>query len=229
MPPDVAAQSTYEAYLDSEWLRFSQDPTRGDLLLDAVRGERVRRVLDVGCGAGQELMPFARDGAVGVGVDVDPSSGRYGRRLYGRHFPEARVTFLTAQAERLPFQTGTFDVVICRVALPYTDNARALSEMARTLRPGGLLLLKIQHHLFYVGEAIAGIRKGSVLPAVHAARVLAAGAWYHMTGRQPRWPSAETSQSESLLRRELSGMGLSIVRRLPDWNPETPSFVIRKA
>lgn len=196
--------------------------------MEAARGEPIRRVLDVGCGAGQELMPFVRQGALGVGVDLDPSSGRYGRRLYKTHYPDARVTFLTAPAERLPFRSGAFDVVICRVALPYTDNARALGEMSRTLRPGGLLLLKIQHHLFYVGEAMAGFRKGQVLPAVHAARVIAAGAWYHLTGRQPRWPSTETSQSESLLRRELARMGLSIVTRLPDWNPETPSFAIRK-
>jgi ubiquinone/menaquinone biosynthesis C-methylase UbiE len=130
----------------------------------------------------------------------------------------------------LPFSDGVFDAAICRVALPYTDNARALGEIGRVLRPGGVLLLKIHHHRFYVAEALAGLRKRRILPAVHAARVIAAGAWYQVTGRQPRGRlfSGETALSESLLRRELARAGLEIVRRLPDWNAQTPAYLIRK-
>lgn len=230
MPPDPRADRAYLEYLDREWAHFGGDAGRAAASLAATAGLRVRRVLDVGCGAGQELTPFARAGAFGVGVDVNAASAPHARRLHQRDLPAAPVAFVTAAAERLPFQSASFDVTICRVALPYTDNARALAEMGRVLRPGGVLLLKIHHHRFYLAEALAGVRRGQILPAVHAARVMAAGAWYQISGRQPRgrWLSGETAQSETLLRRELARAGLEIARRLPDWNPETPAYVIRK-
>jgi SAM-dependent methyltransferase len=228
----VAADSAgeYRQYLDDEWARFDRESERAAASLAATEGIRVRRVLDVGCGAGQELAPFARGGAFGVGVDLNPASAPHGRRLYARHQPDVHVAFATSAAERLPFSDGVFDAAICRVALPYTDNARALGEIGRVLRPGGVLLLKIHHHRFYVAEALAGLRKRRILPAVHAARVIAAGAWYQVTGRQPRGRlfSGETALSESLLRRELARAGLEIVRRLPDWNAQTPAYLIRK-
>jgi SAM-dependent methyltransferase len=221
----------YDEYLDTEWRQFTADPRRAEALLACTRGRRVERVLDVGCGAGQELLPFVREGARGVGIDLDPGAAPHGRRLYARHRPDGRVAFLTGAAERLPFADDSFDVAICRVALPYTDNARALAEMGRVLRPGGLLLLKIHHHRYYVAKMIDGLRTGEILSAVHAVRVMTAGALYYVTGRQPRskWPSRETWQSEGLLRRELRRIGLEIAGRLPDSNPKTPSYVIRKA
>jgi SAM-dependent methyltransferase len=224
------AANVYRQYLDDEWARFAREAERAGASLAATEGIRVRRVLDVGCGAGQELTPFARGGAFGVGVYLNPASAPHGRRLYARHLPAADVAFITSAAEHLPFRDGAFDAAICRVALPYTDNARALAEIGRVLRPGGVLLLKIHHHRFYVAEALAGLRKRRILPAVHAARVIAAGCWYQITGRQPRGRlfSGETALSESLLRRELSRAGLEIVRRLPDWNAETPAYVIHR-
>jgi ubiquinone/menaquinone biosynthesis C-methylase UbiE len=220
----------YADYLDSEWNAFLADPQRERSLLESTRGVQVRRILDVGCGAGQELSPFARRGAIAVGIDLDAQSAARGRQLYASAYPDARIGFVTGAAESLPFHESSFDVAICRVALPYTDNRRALAEMGRVLRPGGLLLLKIQRHRYYVAKMMAGLRSGEIRSAIHAVRVMAAGALYHVTGRQPRtrWPSRETFQSESMLRRELLRVGMEISGHLADSNPSTPSLVIRK-
>jgi len=43
-----------------------------------------------------------------------------------------------AAAERLPFASGSFDGLICKVVIPYTDEASAVREIARVLRPGGV-------------------------------------------------------------------------------------------
>jgi ubiquinone/menaquinone biosynthesis C-methylase UbiE len=137
---------SYDAYVRREWELFEGDGSRASASLEALGGARVERVLDVGCGAGQELLPFVQGrGAVGVGVDVAPETGRAGRELFDARAPSARVAFVRAAAEALPFAAGSFDVVVCRLALPYTDNARALSEMSRVLRAGGVLILKIHH------------------------------------------------------------------------------------
>jgi ubiquinone/menaquinone biosynthesis C-methylase UbiE len=221
----------YDEYLRREWELFEGDPVRARASLEAVGGGPVSHVLDVGCGAGQELLPFVRErGAYGVGVDIAPDAGLAGRTLYTTRAHGAQVVFLRAEAEALPFAHASFDVVVCRLALPYTDNARALSEMARVLRAGGVLLLKIHHPRYYLGEAAEALAALSPLTFVHAARVLAAGTLYRITGRQTRSKlvSPETFQTEAMLRRELERVGLKIRREMPDSNPSTPSYLIEK-
>ncbi|MGB9178657.1 MAG: methyltransferase domain-containing protein, partial [Pyrinomonadaceae bacterium] len=141
-----------------------------------------------------------------------------------------RFVFLRAAAEALPFQSESFDVVICRLALPYTDNRRTLAEFARVLRSGGVLFLKTHHANFYLHKFKQGMGERDARSMVHAARVLAAGAIYHLSGRQPRLriPSTETFQSAWLLRRELARCGLRIRREMPDSDSATPSFLIVK-
>lgn len=223
--------SEYDSYVRTEWEMFAADAGRARDTLEAVAGLDARRVLDVGCGAGQELLPFAQQpGAVCVGADVTPEAGLAGRELFASRAPLGRVAFVRAAAESLPFAAGSFDVVICRLALPYTDNARCLSELARVLRPGGALLLKIHHARYYARKLREGLLAGQPASAVHAARVLAAGLVYQLTGQQPRTrlPSRETFQTLPLLRRELERRGLEIRRELRDSNPRTPSFLIVK-
>lgn len=54
----------------------------------------------------------------------------------------ADVTFETGDAEALPFETGTFDVALAVTVLCFVgDAARAIDEMARVLKPGGLLVI----------------------------------------------------------------------------------------
>ncbi|MDQ3472990.1 MAG: class I SAM-dependent methyltransferase, partial [Acidobacteriota bacterium] len=111
----------YESYMRAEWQSFIADSSRAKVALESVDGMIVERALDVGCGGGQELIPFlALPSAFGVGVDVVEGSGRVGRELFSARVEGERVTFVTSAAEALPFQSGSFDVAICRLALPYT-------------------------------------------------------------------------------------------------------------
>lgn len=87
------------------------------------------RVLDVGCGPGWQLQSLREAGCAGVGVDVAWDALREAR--------SQGLQVLRGQAERLPFPAGTFDGLICKVAVPYTDEQRAIAEFARVLRPGG--------------------------------------------------------------------------------------------
>ncbi len=224
-------ESEYEAYIAAEWEMFAGEAARGRSTQAAVAGIEVRRVLDVGCGAGQELLPFASRGAFGVGADLAPETGRLARGRFARHGLNDRVAFVRATAESLPFASGAFDVLISRLALPYAHNPRAIAEFARVLRSGGLLLLKIHHAWFYVDEGWRGFRAGRLLVTVHAARVLCSGAVYHLTGKhvRNRLLTHETFQSRWLLERELARNRLSIVREMPDSDRCTPSFLIQKS
>lgn len=222
----------YDKYIRGAWARFIADPSRSRALLDAVSGLEISRVLDVGCGAGQQLLPFVTDrNAQGFGLDPAQDVGIAGRQLFAAHAPAARIAFVRGSAERLPFSSGSFDLIICRLVLPYTDNVQTLSEIARVLRRGGALLLKIHHPRFYLRKLSQGFVSRDLISMVHAARVLYAGTLYGLTGRQPtgRLTAArEVFQTEGLVRRELARQGLVISRRLPDSDAVTPSFFITK-
>ena len=225
-----AAATDYESYLEDEWLLFAGDHARQRLAREAVQGISVTSVLDVGCGGGQDLIPFASAGATCIGIDIAPESGRFARRLFAAHYPGVPVHFATSGAEQLPFSDASFDVVLCRVALPYTDNRQALREMARVLRPGGVLLLKTHHPKYYLRKALDGVSRRSPLFSIHALRVLLSGAIYQLSGHQPKGGLLlrETFQTEGLLSRELHPVGLSLGDELPDSNALTRSYRVTK-
>ena len=233
------SQKTTEAEEFDSYLRSARqnliaamnEPARFQPFLETVADRRVERVLDVGCGIGQMLYPFvAFKGAFGVGLDPTHQACRMGRDLYATHAPAARVRFVYGKAEALPFESASFDVVNCGLALPYMNNARAIEEIGRVLRPGGILLLKIHHARYYLRDLWRSLMSRRLLSMVHAGRVLAVGAIYHLTEKQTdtRLLGIETFQTRWLLRRELSRRGLNIERERLDTNPLTPAFVISK-
>jgi SAM-dependent methyltransferase len=222
--------SELQTYLEDEWLIFARDPTRQQDALRAVAGIAVRRALDIGCGGGQDLIPFAVAGSHAVGVDIARDTIAWAHDRFGSTLPDLPVTFATGAAEALPFGDGTFDVILCRVTIPYTDNRKALSEMARVLRPGGAILLRTHRPRYYVDKIRAGIKMRSPLFAVHAVRVLLSGSIYRMTGWQPNggWLLKETFLTTGMLERELTALGLHIDRELDDSVALAGSYRIRK-
>ena len=221
----------FEAYLADEWRLFAGDATRQREARRAVAHLTVGRVLDAGCGGGQDLIPFASQGLTCIGVDIAHANAVWATQQFGAHLPQLAVRFATSAVEHLPFRDTFFDVVLCRVAIPYTDNRAALAEIARVLRPGGALLLKTHAAPYYLHKFAEGIRTRSPLFSVHALRVLVSGLIYHLTRWQPAGGPLlkESFQSRWLLGKELARVGLAIDGELADSNRLTPSYRITKA
>jgi ubiquinone/menaquinone biosynthesis C-methylase UbiE len=105
------------------------------------------RVLDLGCGIGNILIALAEETDFGhppVGVDVSSDLVRIGEREIARAGLRDRIRLEVAPATRLPFEDGSFDVVLTSHVLKHLDDETLLTsfrEVARVLRPGGRFLL----------------------------------------------------------------------------------------
>lgn len=92
-------------------------------------------VLDVGAGTGKlTRLLLARFGRV---VAVEPAEAM--RRLLAAGCPDAEV--LAGSAEEIPLADGSVDAVFAAESFHWFDGARALTEIARVLRPEGELVL----------------------------------------------------------------------------------------
>lgn len=96
-------------------------------------------VLEVAIGTGLNL-PYYPEGIRLTGVEWSPAMLALAARRAGHLGREVELRLGDAQA--LDFPAGVFDTVVCTFSLcAIPDHRQALTEMARVLRPGGLLLL----------------------------------------------------------------------------------------
>jgi SAM-dependent methyltransferase len=95
-----------------------------------------QRCLDIGCGAGEDARAIREvSGAEVVGIDLRP---RMAAEARSRSAGRPGVTFLVADAGRLPFLDSAFDAAWVKRALMHMASpADAVREMARVVRRGG--------------------------------------------------------------------------------------------
>jgi ubiquinone/menaquinone biosynthesis C-methylase UbiE len=98
--------------------------------------------LDVATGGGQTALRFAPHVSRVVALDLTPRM-LVAARTFVEEQGASNVVFSGGDAENLPFVTGAFDLVTCRIAPHhFPDCFRFIQECARVLKPGGLLLIE---------------------------------------------------------------------------------------
>jgi len=109
-----------------------------------------RRLLEVGCGIGTDLVRFARGGARVTGIDLAETAIDLARRNFALHGVEAE-TLQVGNAEALPFDEGSFDVVYGHGVIQYTaDPARLLAECHRVLKPDGEAIFMVYNRVSWL-------------------------------------------------------------------------------
>lgn len=142
-----------------------------------------RKVLDIGCGAGQSLMATNFEpGTTVIGVDVDKSALTLGRQL------DKNISFVCARAECLPFQPERLDFVFSRVALPYMNVRETLFEIRRVLKRGGTLWLVLHPYSIVLKEFLQSISHLKIKRAAVCLYVFTNGAVLNLLGREFHLP-----------------------------------------
>jgi SAM-dependent methyltransferase len=101
-----------------------------------------RRILDAGCGAGALFAVLRERGAIVTGIDQSAGMLKLARRRLDGD-ADLRVAELGAP---LPFPDGAFDDVTASLVLHYLkDWGPALAELRRVLKPGGRLIVSVNH------------------------------------------------------------------------------------
>jgi SAM-dependent methyltransferase len=191
------------ASTEAHWSRFWREraeiddvyPTAGRVV-DQVLAEgpvQGQRVLEVGAGSGRDSVTLAEHGARAVILDYSTPSLEVARGVAKRSGRE--VLLIRADALRLPFRDGTFDVVFHQGLLEhFRDPMPLLLENVRVLKGDALLLVDVpqRFHLYTVLK--------------HA--LIAMGKWF------AGWETEFTiDELEGLMRRS----GVRIVRRYGAW------------
>jgi SAM-dependent methyltransferase len=163
------------------------------------------RVLDIGFGGGHQMRHLLEAGCRAYGIEHNPALAATGR--------VAGLTVCRAQAEGLPFRDGSLDGVVCKVVIPYTDEARAIAEIARVLRPDGIA--RVSFH--GLGYSLRYLLQGENWKRrVYAARVILNTIVYAIAGRRlPGFVGDTLYQGRGRLQRYYRRAGLDVIRDHP--------------
>jgi len=125
----------------------------GEMLCEAVDLRAGSRVLDVAAGNGNGSLAAARRWCDVVSTDYVPALLADGQRRAAAE--RLNITFKEADAEQLPFEDASFDVVLSSFGVMFAPNhSRAALEMLRVCRPGGRIGLANWTPAGFVGQLL---------------------------------------------------------------------------
>ncbi len=115
-------------------------------ILDLAGDVAGRRILDAGCGAGPLFAELLDRGAIMTGFDSSAKMVELARKRLGGD-AALRVADI---GDPLPFSDGEFDDVISALVLHYLEDWTApLAEIRRVLKPGGRLIMAVNHPFIF--------------------------------------------------------------------------------
>jgi 2-polyprenyl-3-methyl-5-hydroxy-6-metoxy-1,4-benzoquinol methylase len=128
-----------QAFAANPWVT---DEERIGRLVAAAQLTGAERVLDIATGPGYIAEAFALAAREVVGVDLTDAMLTIAKERTQQR-GVSNVSFRAADAQNLPFESGAFDVVVCRLALHHLEQPlRVLREMVRVCRAGGTVLVE---------------------------------------------------------------------------------------
>jgi ubiquinone/menaquinone biosynthesis C-methylase UbiE len=125
--------------------RWMMRHVEAPMLFRDLERQQFGRILELGCGAGIGTLQILRclEPAELVATDYDEKMLSRAQHYVKRKWAGGGVTFRQADATRLPFADGQFDAVVAFGVLHHIEDYRkAVSEISRVLKSGGVFLLE---------------------------------------------------------------------------------------
>lgn len=143
------------------------------------------KILDLAAGTGSSSAPLA-----GAGADVIAADFSEGMLAAGRK-ARPNLNFVKADALKLPFEGGTFDVLTISFGLRNTaDTAKALAEAYRVVKTGGrLVIVEFSTPIFAPFRAIYMNYLMKALPAIARATTSNPDAYIYLADSIRAWPN----------------------------------------
>ncbi len=112
------------------------------------RFDNCNKILDAGCGGGRNLVYFLNNGFEVYGIDPNPQAIETVKDLSKNLAPDNPISnFRVTTTEELPFDDGSFDLVISSAVLHFANNETHFDDMLRSmwrvLKPGGYLFARL--------------------------------------------------------------------------------------
>ena len=137
------------------WIAWARSPVDAywryrDFFFERIVPASGRATLEIGCGEGRVARDLAARGHAVTAVDASPEL------VDSAVVADASSRYLVATAEALPFDVGTFDLVVAYNSLMDVDDMpAAIREAARVLEPSGRLAVCVTHPLADAGRFAA--------------------------------------------------------------------------
>ncbi|MGD1003171.1 MAG: class I SAM-dependent methyltransferase [Minisyncoccia bacterium] len=113
-----------------------------------------KKLLDIGCGDGSDLVNFEKMGAVSFGIEPSEEFVKAAKEK------SPQLNIIVGAGESLPFSDKEFDVVVSKYALQTSPNVqKILSEAARVLKSGGYFIFLSKHPVRQFLEKIETYKK----------------------------------------------------------------------
>jgi ubiquinone/menaquinone biosynthesis C-methylase UbiE len=184
-----AAAHEYDAKWGIDFGGIGQEQVRAKLVkaLGGAEGESFGEALEIGSGTGYFSLNLVQLGIIGKLTATDISPGMLTQlAATATTLGLQNVTTVVTEAETLPFDDESFDLVLGHAVLHHIpDLDRAFAEFKRVLRPGGVIVFAGEPSRY--GDRLAALPKRTGL--------LAAPAWRRVVGARVR-AVAEADQSE---------------------------------
>ena len=153
----------------------------GPRLIDACAITPAARVLDVAAGTGNAAIPAAQRGAVVTASDLTPELLEAGRRR--AEAAGLQLDWVEADAEHLPFEDESFDVVISSIGVMFAPHHQeSADELVRVCRPGGTIGLMSWTPEGMIGALFRAMKPFAPTPPPGAQSPPLWGSEEHLTG-----------------------------------------------
>ncbi|MSO50647.1 MAG: class I SAM-dependent methyltransferase, partial [Acidobacteria bacterium] len=163
------------------------------------------RVLDAGCGGGGMPLSLADHAHAVIGIDPINRFGDAGVKLAQERGLSDKLHFLQADGMKLPFASGSFDLVLSHAVIEHVGDAPLyLRECRRVMAPGARLFLSTAPYLSFAGAHLPRLK---IQIPLH----LIAGRWiafrtFRLLARYAPWTLKEPAHENSFIRDARNGI-----------------------